>query len=555
MIKTQRLTLRRVEERDWQDIMAIWQDFSHSPMVRYNRPHDTHPEAVRPRIARWAACREGTEHMFYAVCLGERVIGYHAFNRRPEGYELGYCFHSDYFGQGYARESLSALLCQLRSIGAEKIIAGTAMENLPSRRLLEAMGFRLREQEQVSFIRDEDGNPVTFAGGIFERSLVEPPERAVVYVHGKGGNAAEAAHYQPLFPHARVIGLEYQSRTPEQAAEEFPRLLEPILARYGRVSLIANSIGACFCLHALGSVGLSRAWLISPMVEMEQVIQKMMEQAGVSEEELRRRGEIDAGFGEPLSWDYLCYVREHSIRWTVPTRILRGEKDTLISGELVAAFARRIHAPLTVMPGGEHWFHTPEQMAFLDQWMQNAMDSGQEENGDGLQIRKAVPEDAEELLDFLRQVGGETDNLGFGPEGLPISPEAERRFIASQLESETDVMLVVRQDGRIIATGSFNGMTRKRMKHRGQIALSVAKSHWGRGVGTRLMEALLEFARRSAHVEIISLEVRCDNARAIALYERFGFRRIGTFPGFFKIDGKPVDFHLMNLYLTPDAGK
>ena len=37
--------------------------------------------------------------------------------------------------------------------------------------------------------------------------------------------------------------------------------------------------------------------------------------------------------------------------------------------ETVSAFAKRYHADLTVMPGGEHWFHTGEQMQFLDHWI------------------------------------------------------------------------------------------------------------------------------------------------------------------------------------------
>ena len=45
----------------------------------------------------------------------------------------------------------------------------------------------------------------------------------------------------------------------------------------------------------------------------------------------------------------------------------------------------------------------------------------------------------------------------------------------------------------------------------------------------------------------LSLEVRGDNARAIRLYEKLGFRKLCTFPAFFKIGGEPVDFDLMNL--------
>lgn len=65
----------------------------------------------------------------------------------------------------------------------------------------------------------------------------------------------------------------------------------------------------------------------------------------------------------------MCYVREHPIRWSVPTHILYGEKDNLISLETISKFSNRINASLTVMKNGEHWFHTDEQMEFLDNWI------------------------------------------------------------------------------------------------------------------------------------------------------------------------------------------
>ena len=78
---------------------------------------------------------------------------------------------------------------------------------------------------------------------------------------------------------------------------------------------------------------------------------------------------IRADSGETLSWAYLCYVRSHPVRWTVPTSILCGAGDELTSLETVRAFAERQNADLTVMENGEHWFHTDEQMRFLDNWL------------------------------------------------------------------------------------------------------------------------------------------------------------------------------------------
>ena len=65
------------------------------------------------------------------------------------------------------------------------------------------------------------------------------------------------------------------------------------------------------------------------------------------------------------------YVRENPIEWRIPTKILYGSNDNLTSLETMREFAQKIGASLTVMDGGEHWFHTAEQMAFLDKWMPN----------------------------------------------------------------------------------------------------------------------------------------------------------------------------------------
>ncbi len=195
----------------------------------------------------------------------------------------------------------------------------------------------------------------------------------VVYVHGKGGSADEAEHYRPLFPGAEVIGFDYGARTPWEAREEFPRFFEPLRADRGPLTLIANSIGAFFSMSALSARQVDRALFISPVVDMEKLISDMMAWANVTEDELRVRKEIPTEFGETLSWDWLCDVRRHPLQWTVPTRILYGERDSLTSPETMAAFAARTGASLTVMPGGEHWFHTPEQMDFLDSWIRGSL--------------------------------------------------------------------------------------------------------------------------------------------------------------------------------------
>lgn len=190
-----------------------------------------------------------------------------------------------------------------------------------------------------------------------------------IYLHGKGGNAQEAEHYRALLPGWRVTGFDYRAQTPWEAREKFLPYFEVARREGTKLLLIANSIGAFFAMQALDETQVDRALFISPVVDMEQLIEAMMAGAGVTEPELRQRGEIKTEFGETLSWRYLQDVRQHPIQWRVPTAILYGSGDALMPRETVEAFARRTGAALTVMENGEHWFHTEEQMQVLDGWV------------------------------------------------------------------------------------------------------------------------------------------------------------------------------------------
>ena len=194
----------------------------------------------------------------------------------------------------------------------------------------------------------------------------------VIYVHGKGGSAEEAEHYKPLFPDSEVIGFDYRAQTPWEAKEEFAQFFAQQRQRCDKLTLIANSIGAFFSLMLLDETLIDRAYLISPVVDMEKLIKNMLLWANVTERELEKKQEIPTDFGETLLWHYLCYVRERLVTWNIPTRILYGEHDDLTSMETISAFAKRTGAELTVMPGGEHWFHTEEQMRFLDAWIRGS---------------------------------------------------------------------------------------------------------------------------------------------------------------------------------------
>jgi len=166
-----------------------------------------------------------------------------------------------------------------------------------------------------------------------------------IYVHGKGGSVAESEYYQPLFPNCEVIGVDYLSETPWEAGPEIRAAIQNLSGKYDDTILIANSIGAFFSLHAEIGGLVRKAFFISPVVDLEKVN------------------------GVELHGEWLEFVRSHPVKWDVPTHILYGSRDCLIPHETIREFAEHHNASLTVMENGEHWFHTEEQMLFLDNWI------------------------------------------------------------------------------------------------------------------------------------------------------------------------------------------
>ncbi len=118
-----------------------------------------------------------------------------------------------------------------------------------------------------------------------------------VYVHGKGGSAQEAGHYKTLFPSHEVIGFDYRSQTPWEAKKEFSMFFTEQKNRCEYLTLIANSIGAYFALSSLDETLVDRAYFISPVVDMENLICNMMQWLNVTEQELAEKREIATNFG------------------------------------------------------------------------------------------------------------------------------------------------------------------------------------------------------------------------------------------------------------------
>lgn len=224
-------------------------------------------------------------------------------------------------------------------------------------------------------------NVEAFIGHIPAVIYGAPSERAYLFVHGKHGCKEEAeAFSETICPKGwQVISVDMPGSGSRQAegdvfdpwhtVPELTQVMAWARAQWGRIALRATSLGAWFSMLAFAAAPPERALFVSPVLDMARLIENVMTWAGVTAEELEARQTIPTDFGETLSWRYYQYAREHPIsRWEVPTAILYAGQDHLTERAVAEAFTARFHCHLTVMEDGEHWFHTPEQLAVQKRW-------------------------------------------------------------------------------------------------------------------------------------------------------------------------------------------
>ena len=211
-------------------------------------------------------------------------------------------------------------------------------------------------------------------------------DQVCLFLHGQSGHKEEGERFAQIAnPKGwQVVAIDLPQHGQRQGGAEpfLPWVVVPELeqvwqelqGRWKRIALRANSIGAWLAMLALAGKPVDTCLFVSPVVEMENLIQTMMIWAGVTEERLEREREIPTDFGQTLSWDYLKYVRQHPVHaLSAHTNILYGDQDNLVPQPVVECFARAEGAHLTVYPGGEHWFHTPEQMKVMGTWEERCL--------------------------------------------------------------------------------------------------------------------------------------------------------------------------------------
>lgn len=156
--------------------------------------------------------------------------------------------------------------------------------------------------------------------------------------------------------------------------------------------------------------------------------------------------------------------------------------------------------------------------------------------------------DAQDTLDYLNQVGKESNFLSFGSEGPGLTLEMHLEDI-KKIKNAKSFYLIFEVEKEIAGVVSIRVREdRKWLMHCGNLGITCLKKYWGLGLGNIMMESTIE-ETKARGLKKINLETREDNEVAIALYKKFGFKGEGLLSKNFLIDEIFYSTYLMGLEL------
>ncbi|MGZ5280615.1 MAG: N-acetyltransferase family protein [Pseudobdellovibrionaceae bacterium] len=138
-------------------------------------------------------------------------------------------------------------------------------------------------------------------------------------------------------------------------------------------------------------------------------------------------------------------------------------------------------------------------------------------------VRSAVSQDASALLELAKSVIGEEIYQLTSSAEFTMTIENEKKWIESHVLNPNHIVLVAEVDGEIVGMLDFSNGHRSRIAHTGEFGMSVDQTFRDQGIGSALLNALIEWATQSKVIEKIGLCVHSSNERAIALYKKMGF--------------------------------
>lgn len=167
-------------------------------------------------------------------------------------------------------------------------------------------------------------------------------------------------------------------------------------------------------------------------------------------------------------------------------------------------------------------------------------------DGRRLNISEGRKADAAALIRFCNCISKETDFLSFGEGEFGYTLKKEQEFLENNRKSRNSIFLVAKVDGKIVGTCGIHGKDKPRIKHIADFGISVLKEFWGIGIGSYLIETIIDWACKNG-LRKLNLTVREGNSRARHLYKKFGFKKEGTQKRGLRIKDRFYDLDYMGL--------
>jgi RimJ/RimL family protein N-acetyltransferase len=131
------------------------------------------------------------------------------------------------------------------------------------------------------------------------------------------------------------------------------------------------------------------------------------------------------------------------------------------------------------------------------------------------------------MLEYVRAVVEETEFFIIEPDELPPTVVEEQTWIQEHLDNPGKILLLAEAEGCIVGNIRIESGPYRRVAHKGNLSMAVVRDWRGRGVGTALLRAALEWAQSSPLIEKVCVDVFATNSAATRVYERLGFTEEG----------------------------
>ena len=212
-------------------------------------------------------------------------------------------------------------------------------------------------------------------------------EKLFIFVHGRHSKKEEAESFANIVnnngyqvfsfdlpQHGERINEKYDC-TIQNGIHDLIKIYTFVQQEYKYISLYACSLGVYFSLSAYQNIQLEKCLFVSPVLDMEKLIKNIMKWSNVSERELKNESKIETSIGETLSWDYYEFVKKNPIKkWNKETFILYGENDNITEKDVIDNFVEVNKCNLDIMKKGEHYFHTIDQINYLQNWIKKIIE-------------------------------------------------------------------------------------------------------------------------------------------------------------------------------------